>query len=134
MSNKKKLKILLVEDRAAIVEQIIDVLATLSCIEEVRTATSSKEALRFIEQFWPNVVITDLRLQQGNGFEVLKAIKEMNFKPVRIVLTNHSISNYRQYAELLGMDYFLDKAKDLDSLCGLVETIHRTGKHLELTR
>jgi CheY-like chemotaxis protein len=134
MSNKQKLKILLVEDRSEIVEQIIDVLSTLSCIEEVRTATTANEAMQCIERFWPNVVITDLRLQKGNGFEILKAIKAMNFRPVRIVLTNYAITNYRQYAELLGVEYFLDKAKDLESLCELVETIHRTGKHLELAR
>jgi DNA-binding NarL/FixJ family response regulator len=134
MSNIKKLKVLLVEDTPLIIEQINDVFASLNCIEEIRTASNEKDALRIVERFWPNVVIVDLRLKQGNGFTVLKAIRSMNFQPVRIVLTNYAIENYREYADFLGVDYFLDKAKDFESLCELVAKIHQTREHLKASK
>jgi hypothetical protein len=56
----------------------------------------------------------------------------MQFNPVRVVLTNYAIPNYREYAELLGADYFLDKVKDIESLCEVVETVHRTRRHLNV--
>jgi CheY-like chemotaxis protein len=131
MSNIQKLKILLVEDTPYIVDQVNEALAKLTCIEELRTVDTEKDAMKAIDTLWPDVVICDLMLKQGNGFGILRTLKATPFNPVRIVLTNYALPNYREYAELLGVDYFLDKVKDFESLCEVVAHVHSTRRHLK---
>jgi len=73
----------------------------------------------------PDIIIIDLVLKKGIGFNVLRCIADMDPKPTAIVLTNFALPKYKQYALLNGAEYFLDKSRDLETLPSLIESIVR---------
>ena len=66
----------------------------------------------------PDAVIIDIGLRQGSGFDVLKAlsVNSVGHRPKRIVLTNHTLDQYRKAAQRWGADYFFDKSKEIPEL------------------
>lgn len=70
-----------------------------------------------------DVILLDLHLRQGNGFGVLRAMAKSARRPAVIVLTNYDLEEYRAAALAMGATYFLDKARDMDRLPEMIDTI-----------
>jgi DNA-binding NarL/FixJ family response regulator len=71
------------------------------------------------------VVILDIRVPGGSGFEVLQNIKQGQAAPIVIVLTNYPYSVYRQKCLQAGADFFLDKSTEFDQIPALLEQFKR---------
>ena len=125
MPQGNQLRVLLVEDSALVADQISEQLSAVVGVEHILPVSTQLSAVRAIDEFKPNVAIVDLLLREGNGFGVLRALRAANPRPATIVLTNFALPRYREYAQLIGVDYFLDKLKDFELLYGIVETIGR---------
>ena len=74
----------------------------------------------------------DRRLKEGNGFAVLRTLAALDPKLFIFVLTNYALPNYREFALLAGVDYFLDKATFIDVLPDLFDR-HINGTAQEAT-
>jgi DNA-binding NarL/FixJ family response regulator len=61
-------------------------------------------------------VVLDIHLADGNGFDVLRALRAAQFAPEIHVLTNYPLEGYRQTAERLGARGFFDKSSEFDAL------------------
>jgi YesN/AraC family two-component response regulator len=57
-------------------------------IEIVGHADNVVDAVREIRKAQPDVVILDIGLPGGSGIDVLESLKEDQFKPIVIVLSN----------------------------------------------
>lgn len=94
---------------------------------------SAKIAIADIALVAPDVVIVDIALRQGNGFDVLKSLrgkpapgKQPAAKPpVRIVLTNYTLTSYRTAAKRMGADYFFDKSNEIPEMLRVIRTLSR---------
>lgn len=75
---------------------------------------SESDALRYLEQFHPDVVVLDLKLTSGSGLTVLEQLKAVYPAMIAIVLTNYGHSEYRNKCMALGADYFFDKTLNID--------------------
>ncbi|MGH7936257.1 MAG: hypothetical protein ACREF8_04540, partial [Chthoniobacterales bacterium] len=53
----------------------------------------------------------------------LRALREISSPPTVIVLTNFALPQFRDLALLLGANYFLDKALDIERLPTIVDSI-----------
>ena len=53
----------------------------------VRTAGSCAEGLRLVEETSPDLVLTDLRMPDGTGFDVLKRTRESNPETPVVMIT-----------------------------------------------
>ena len=58
----------------------------------------------------------DIHLAEGNGFDVLRALRAAAFAPAIYVLTNYPLDAYRKTAERLGARGFFDKSHEIDRL------------------
>lgn len=106
--------------------QITDILSELFSdpgnVEIVGTGDSAIDAIEEIRRSTPDVVIVDLQLKGGSGFDVVKAIRLLPQASdiVVILFTNHASRELHKHALELGADFFLDKsgeyAKILDIL------------------
>ena len=111
------LKILLVDDSEFILQRVQYLLAGMEQILEVRTATSAEEADLWIESYNPTLIFLDINLPGKNGLQMLKDIRRnKSIDPVVVILTNNTLSGYRNECMQAGADYFLDKAKDFASI------------------
>jgi len=108
------MKLFIVDDSQMIYEGLNTLLSSLRNVEIIGQAGTEREAVALIESLRPDAVILDIRLQSGNGIDVLRKIKNTDApSPVVIILTNYPYPQYRKKCLALGADYFLDKVDDL---------------------
>ncbi len=120
-----KKKILLVEDSAILREGINNMLAA----EDISIddfAVSQQEAISLLDKKQYDVMIVDIELTQGNGFEVVKHALSNDYpykRPTFIMLTNNAYKHYRDFAKKLGIDYFYDKSMEFDLAIEKIELL-----------
>ena len=120
------LRIFLVEDSAVLRERLAESLGSLSGVQIVGTSDTEESAVNALRNLQCDVVVLDLQLKQGNGFNVLKAIRHsesVEHKKVVVVLTNYAFSLYRHRCLQAGADFFLDKAREYERLPQVLEAM-----------
>jgi len=110
------MKVFLVEDAALLRERLAALLASVPGAITVGQAAGAQEAIEAIREAAPDVVVLDLHLHQGNGFDVLRAIKQAAPHIDVYVVTNFANDSYRQVATRLGARGFFDKSTEFDKL------------------
>jgi DNA-binding NarL/FixJ family response regulator len=110
-------RVLVVEDAAPVRARVVALLreAGLEIVGEAATAT---EALELLSSLHPDAVVLDLQLADGNGMDILRALKTHVPSPLVAVLTNSAQAEYRARCLSLGADYFFDKSRDFDAVAG----------------
>ncbi|MEA1891911.1 MAG: response regulator, partial [Campylobacterota bacterium] len=86
------LKLLYVEDEEGIRDQLSKFLKYFS--SEFFIACDGEEGLKLYKQHKPDIVVSDIKMPNMNGIEMVKAIKEINPKQHVIFTTAHSESSY----------------------------------------
>lgn len=112
------MKILLVEDSKLLREAISDMLSGYENISIEDIATTKSEASRLLDKKQYDLVVADIELAEGNGFDVIKHTLQDSyaFKPPTVVmLTNHANRYYRNMASSLNIKYFYDKSMDFEA-------------------
>lgn len=110
------MNVFLVDDSATVRQSIRKMLADLEEVRVVGEAETSLAALTLIEELHPEVVILDIMLKEGSGFDVLKEIKNKKDSPIVIMLTNYASLPFRQKALIDGADYFFDKSTEFEKI------------------
>jgi len=92
-------------------------------VEIIGQAHNAKDAIRFISESKPDVVILDIRLPGLSGIDVLKNIRAKKL-PIRVImLTNYPYPQYRKKCEELGADYFFDKVTEIEEIPKVIESL-----------
>ena len=116
-------KILLVDDSATMLMSMTGVLTRLGY--EVEAQESGAEALKAIDKFKPDLMITDLNMPGMNGIELIKEVKTspaMRFKPV-LMLTTESQQEKRAEAKAAGAVGWLVKPVSPERLAGVIKQV-----------
>lgn len=121
MSNP--LKLLLVEDSKLLVERLSEVISQIADIDLIGAVDNENDAVARLKGEAVDVVILDLRLRQGTGFGVLRALAGEKHRPRIVVLTTYDLPEYKSAAVALGAGYFLDKARDCDRIPDVLNEI-----------
>jgi DNA-binding NarL/FixJ family response regulator len=125
------LEIFVVDDSRLLRERLAALIGQSSPLQLAGEAEDAATAIAAIGEKKPDVVILDIRLRSGNGFDVLHAIRHGQSSeqehdrraPVVIVLTSYDYPEYRAQSRASGADYFLTKAHDLGRLAGLLKDL-----------
>jgi len=112
----KNLKVLIADDSIEVRERLVGMLSELQGVEIVGQAQNVNEAIIGIRNLRPSVVILDVRMPDGTGINVLQAIKQNQFAPVVIVLTNYPYLQYRKKCTEAGADWFFDKSTEFNKI------------------
>lgn len=120
----KQMKMLLVEDSKLICDILLDAISHLNNISVTGIAATQQQAISLLTESAFDIVLLDIELAQGNGFEVIKHIQHENYafkQPILMMLTNHAHPHYRLLAKTLGVPYFFDKSMDFDLAIDAIE-------------
>jgi DNA-binding NarL/FixJ family response regulator len=109
-------KVFLVEDAPLLRERLEALIGAIPGASVVGGASGAQEALQGILAARPDVVVLDIHLAEGNGFDVMRGLRAARFSPVIHVLTNYPLDGYRQVAERLGARGFFDKSSEVPQL------------------
>ena len=117
------MRVFLVEDSPLIRKRIVDSLGSLGGFEVVGYSESEDEAVEAIASALPDVVITDIRLREGSGIEVVRKTHQMPglTRPRIFVLSNYAYPEYKHQCELAGADDFFDKSSEYDRLLDVMQ-------------
>jgi DNA-binding NarL/FixJ family response regulator len=109
------MRVFLVEDAPLLRERLTALIASVGATT-VGHADGADRAIEGILAAKPDAVVLDLSLNQGNGFDVLRAVRKLAPEIAFFVLTNHPIESFRAVAMRLGARGFFDKSTEFEKL------------------
>lgn len=104
------MQVFLVEDSPPIRERLSVMLGDAL----IGHATGADSAIREILDKRPDVVLLDVALAYGSGFDVLRAVRAQAPEIDIYMLTNFAAYPYRQLAGALGARGFFDKTSEFE--------------------
>ena len=120
----KPLQVYIVEDSPIIQRLLASAIAAagaepVGCSADAQTAISDLFALQ------PDLILIDIGLASGSGFDVLETLQEHSLVPeaVKVVLTNHANSEYENLSVRLGADRFFDKSSETSQALALISAL-----------
>jgi two-component system, NarL family, response regulator DevR len=118
-------RVFVVEDSELLRKRIVENVLALGGFEVVGFAESESEAIKAIDSLRPDIVITDIRLKQGNGIEVVRHMRTHPYtpRPMIYVLTNYAYPEYKQQCSAAGADEFFDKSSEYERFLQSIQRV-----------
>ena len=115
-------RVFILDDSPQITEMLSELFSDPGYVDVVGCHDSAITAIEEIGRLNPDVVILDLQLKDGSGFDVLKAMRLLpHVKDTVIILfTNHASRELHSHALALGANFSLDKSKDHAKILGII--------------
>jgi len=126
MSNQRGLSVLLVDDSALLTERLTEWVTSIDGLSLAGVVDTEQAAVNAVALGGVDLILLDLHLRTGTGFGVMRALAKFAPRPVVVVLTNYTLSEFRRVANELGARYFLDKGMDMDRLSDVVSDVRAT--------
>ena len=119
----KDMKLLLVDDE----EEFVKALAERLKMRDLRSDTvlDGEEALSFVEDQEPDVMVLDLKMPGIDGMEVLRQVRKAYPNIQVIILTGHGTEKHEEEAKRLGAFDYLEKPVNLDVLVKKMKAAYR---------
>jgi len=114
----KLLRIMVVEDSIPLRQRIVEAIEDAPLLNMIGWADTEVGALAKIEVLHPDVVILDIRLNEGSGLKVLAALRNKALEPMPgvVVYTSCPRAEYMPRVMEMGADHFLEKGTQLPDL------------------
>jgi DNA-binding NarL/FixJ family response regulator len=120
----KPLQVYVVED-SPIILQLINLSVEGAGAELAGHSADAQQAINDISVLEPDLIVLDISLDCGNGFDVLRVLRDRDLASSarKVVLTNHANSEYRDLCFRLGASQFCDKSSDMWKVLALISTM-----------
>ena len=130
--NYKEKKILILDDNPEILE-IVQESLSIAGFSNLTSVQSQKEALEQFEEKSFDLVILDIMLPEGSGFEVLKGIRKTSMVPVLCLSAISDIEKQYQGFELGADDYIIKPFRPRDLELRILSILKRAYPEKEDT-
>jgi DNA-binding NarL/FixJ family response regulator len=118
------LRVFVVEDSRKVRELLTEQLNDIEGVLVVGTAESERSAVEGLHQTPCDVVILDIKLSEGSGIGVLRALEKSPIGTMtRVIFSNYTESEYRTLARRLGAEHYFDKSTDFIALITLISSL-----------
>jgi DNA-binding NarL/FixJ family response regulator len=84
------LRVLIVDDHELVREGLVGAFAREEATEVVGSVASVTEAMTVFTEDRPDVIVTDLQLQDGTGLDIIRQVRQRDEKVGLVVVTMHS--------------------------------------------
>lgn len=121
----KPTRVLIADDHAVVREGIRHVLDAASDFEIVAEAASGTEALRLAEKLTPHVVVLDISMPDGTGFETLAELRRSVPAARVLILSIHDDPRYVLESVRAGAHGYLCKDSPPAELRDAIRALHR---------
>ncbi len=129
----KEIPILCVEDEDGIRQIIVETLKYY--FDDVYEAKDGNEGFELYEEYKPKIVLCDIQMDNCNGIELVKKIRQKDSKTTIIMLTAYSNEEYLVDLINLNINHFIIKPLNLKKLNeALVKYINKNQKPISLSK
>ena len=122
------LRVLLVEDSPVIREAVVELIESNGKARVAYATDSETAAVGELNSRAYDVFIVDLRLREGSGFGVLRALQKAHPDALTIVLTNYTSDAIRKRCAELGVRFFFDKSSEFEGIVDLISDPERNTR------
>ncbi len=122
------LKILVVDDEAAVRELLRRGLSQLGNYS-VEVAANGSEAIEKVEKDLFDLILTDLKMPEMDGIELLKRIKGTRPELIVIMMTAHGSVETAVEAMKIGANDYITKPIDFNELLIHISKAHKENLH-----
>lgn len=127
LAGRRPLRVVLVEDSAAMRQRLTIALEKLPGLELVGLAATALEATTLIATQSPDVVVLDLRLKEGTGFDVLRSVRRVNPKLMVFVLSNLALDAIKAECLAEGARACFDKSLEFEEFWQSLQNLAWVG-------
>lgn len=111
------MKIILVDDEKGIIDGLkIIIKRYIPECEVIGEAFNGIEGVKLILGHQPDIVITDIRMPQVDGLEMIKQLKDKDCRAKIILLSGYADFEYARKGMYLGVRYYLNKPVEEEEL------------------
>lgn len=89
----------------------------------IGTCKNGREGIEFIRDQKPDLVITDIRMNEMGGLEMLTKLREQQVEVLSIIISGYSEFEYARQAMRLGVEEYLLKPVSIDALQSALKKI-----------
>ena len=122
----KDIRILLVDDEEEFVRALSERLSLRDLSS--RTAFSGDEALKFVGDQAPHIMVLDLKMPGTSGMQVIRMVKKRHPGIQIIVLTGHGNDLDEAEARSLGVFDYLRKPVDIEALVARIRAAYEASR------
>ncbi len=122
------MRLLIADDNEQFRNRLALILGGIAGVEIVGTTGDVPETMIALRRLKPDVLLLDIQMPGGTGFDVLPVAKEARPAPVVMMLTVGSKSEYQTQSYLLGADYFFEKSSELRKMGDLLKRMAKKSK------
>jgi two-component system response regulator DevR len=119
----KRVRVLIVDDHEVVRVGLHTLLGNVPTVEVVGDVASASAAIEEIKRLLPDVVLLDVRLGDGSGFDVCREIQKLDHPVHVLVLTSFADDNIIIEAISAGADGYLLKEINRDALVAAIEKV-----------
>lgn len=123
------IKVALADDHEIVRDGIKMVLENDPKIKVIWEASDGKKALKKVQEALPDVLITDIRMPEITGLDLVKLIRDKNLSLKIIMLTMHDDSEYIVKSLQYGADGYLLKDTSKSEFTKAVKMVHDNQKY-----
>ena len=104
-------------------QRMVSLLSRLGGVKTILEAGDCASALEAIDRHAPDVVLLDLRLPDGSGLRVLRALRGREQRPRVLILTTWGDPDVRKRCMDAGADGFFEKGTEFMGAIAAVEAL-----------
>ena len=120
------IRILLVDDEEEFVQALSERLGLRDLSSQ--TAFDGEQAMRFVDDNTPHIMVLDLKMPGTSGLDVLRLVKKRYPDIQVIVLTGHGNDLDEAEARSIGIFDYLRKPVDIEVLVGRIRAAYQEGR------
>ena len=118
------LQVYVVED-SPILQQLLASAVAAAGAELSGCSADAETAIADLFALEPDLILIDIRLASGSGFDVLRVLQDQSRLPkaIKVVLSNYADAEYENLSVRLGADRFFDKSFEISKAVALINTL-----------
>ena len=118
------MNLLLADDSPLLRENLQKLMRPVNSIGRIIESEDVPTTIEAIDYHQPGVIILDLKMPGGSGFDVLEHLRQRQSSPIIIVLTNYATDYNREKCIRLGAKYFFDKSNEFEKVIEVLKSLN----------
>ncbi len=129
MSQRRQIRVLLVDDHPLVLEGIKAIIETFSHIEVVGACADAREALDIAARTEPDVVMMDNKMPGLNGLDAIEVFKEQHPGSRLLMLSMHDSREYISTSVMYGASGYVLKDVTTNEIMAAIEAVAAGGTY-----